>query len=83
MLQIHELMARDRQREMLAGAVSQRQALRAQALVRAARRAGRAERKLVRSLNEALRLSGELAVERGEIAEHGELAAEQEPLARL
>ena len=48
---------------MLASAASQRQALRAQALGRAARRAERAQRELVRSLNEALRLNGELAAE--------------------
>ena len=61
-------LARERQQALLANAVSQRQARRAQALSRAARRARRAERELVRSLNEALRLSGELAAEPGEPA---------------
>jgi hypothetical protein len=83
MLQIYEQLARDRQRELLASAASQRQALRAQALSRADRRAKRAERKLIRSLNEALRLSGELAAERGELdAERGEPVAEQDSLVR-
>jgi len=56
----HEL-ARERQRSMLAAATSERQAKRVLALDRAARRAERARRQLVRSGNEALRLRGELA----------------------
>jgi len=46
---------------MLAAATSERQAKRVLALDRAARRAERARRQLVRSGNEALRLRGELA----------------------
>ena len=60
----HEL-ARERQRSMLAMAASQRQAKRVLALERAARRAERAQRQLVRSGNETLRLRGELAAEQG------------------
>jgi hypothetical protein len=71
-----EDLARERQQALLANAVSERQARRAQALSRVARRAERAERELVRSLNEALRLSGELA------AEPGEPAVEQRELVR-
>jgi predicted RNA methylase len=58
----HEL-ARERQRSMLAMAASERQAKRVLALERAARRAERAQRQLVRSGNETLRLRGELAAE--------------------
>ena len=58
----HEL-ARERQRSMLAMAASERQAKRVVALERAARRAERAQRQLVRSGNETLRLRGELAAE--------------------
>jgi hypothetical protein len=58
----HEL-ARERQRSMLATAASERQAKRVLALERAARRAERAQRQLVRSGNETLRLRGELAAE--------------------
>ena len=64
MFRVHEQMARDRQRTMLATAASERQAHRAQALGRAARRTERARRELVRSLEEALRLHGELSAER-------------------
>ena len=60
----HEL-ARERQRSMLAMAASERQAKRVLALERAARRAERAQRQLVRSGNETLRLRGELAAEQG------------------
>jgi hypothetical protein len=60
----HEL-ARERQRSMLTTAASQRQAQRVLALDRAARRAERARRQLVRSGNETLRLRGELAAEQG------------------
>jgi hypothetical protein len=56
-------MARERQRSMLATAGAQRQAQRVLALDRAARRAKRARRQLVRSGNETLRLRGELAAE--------------------
>ena len=60
----HDL-ARERQRSMLAVAASERQAQRVVALDRAARRAERAQRQLVRSGNETLRLRGELAAEQG------------------
>ena len=71
-----EDLARERQQALVGSAVSERQARRAQALCRVGRRARRAERELIRSLNEALRLSGELA------AEPGEPAAEQRELVR-
>jgi len=58
----HEL-ARERQRSMLTRAATERQAQRVLALDRAARRAERARRQLVRSGNETLRLRGELAAE--------------------
>jgi hypothetical protein len=58
-------LARDRQRSMLATAATERQAQRVLALARAGRRAERAQRQLVRSGNETLRLRGELAAEQG------------------
>jgi hypothetical protein len=55
------VMARERQRELLATAATERQAQRVRALARANRRAERARRELVRSRREAVRLRGELA----------------------
>jgi len=63
---------------MLATAAWERRARRAQALHRAARRTERARRELVRSLEEALRLHGELPAERGGLTVlGGQPAAEQ------
>jgi hypothetical protein len=58
-------MVRERQQTMLATAAAERQALRAHALARATRRAERAQRQLVRSRREAIRLRGALAAEEG------------------
>ncbi len=58
-------LAREKQRSMLTVAATERQAQRVLALGRAARRAERAQRQLVRSGNETLRLRGELAAEQG------------------
>jgi len=58
-------MVRERQQTMLATATAERQAQRVIALDRAARRAARAQRQLVHSSNETLRLRGELAAEQG------------------
>jgi len=56
-------LVRERQQTMLATAAMERQALRVQALSRATRRADRAQRQLVRSRHEAVRLRGALAAE--------------------
>ena len=58
-------MVRERQQTMLATATAERQAQRVIALDRAARRTARAQRQLIHSSNETLRLRGELAAEQG------------------
>ena len=58
-------LVRERQQTMLTTAAVERQALRVNALARATRRAERAQRQLVRSRHEALRLRGALAAEEG------------------
>lgn len=60
-MHLHQ-MAVVRQQEMLASATAERQALRARALTRAARRVERAEHRLTRSMLHAMRLHAELAV---------------------
>jgi hypothetical protein len=56
-------MVSERQQTMLARAAVERQAMRAQPLARATRRAERAQRQLARSRREATRLRVELAAE--------------------
>lgn len=54
-----------RQREMLASAAAERQALRARALAKANRRVERAEHRLSRSMLHAMRLHADLAAGQG------------------
>jgi hypothetical protein len=56
-------LVRERQQTMLATAAVERQALRVHALARATRRAERAQRQLVQSRRDAVRLRGALAAE--------------------
>jgi hypothetical protein len=63
--QMNPEIVRERQRTILATAATERQALRVHALARATRRAERAQRQLVRSRHEAIRLRGALAAEEG------------------
>ena len=65
MYPLHEEVARERQRSMLAEAAARRQVLRLRALGRATRRAERAQQQLAQSRRRAVRLGSELAAEQG------------------